>query len=79
MPKICGDPLGDRLRSFRASYGLKTWWEMRPLGLYFYLGISQSVSAILKALLKSPLRLFGHFPKSHQYPLGTAQMVSKSF
>jgi hypothetical protein len=79
MPKTCGDLLGDRLRSLLASYWLKTCWEMRSLGLHCYLGISQSVSDTLRALLKRSLILFRHFPTSPQYPLGTAQMVSKSF
>jgi hypothetical protein len=30
-----------------ASYCLEAWWEMRPLGLYFYMGISESVSTTL--------------------------------
>jgi hypothetical protein len=30
-----------------ASYRLETRWEMHPSGLYFYLGISQSVSTTL--------------------------------
>jgi hypothetical protein len=54
---------------------------MRPLGLHFYLGISQSVFATLEvsALLKRSPILLRHFPKSGQYPLGIVQMVSKSF
>jgi hypothetical protein len=29
------------------SYWLETWWEMRPSGFHFYLGISQSGSTTL--------------------------------
>jgi hypothetical protein len=79
MSKTCGDLLGDRPRDLLASYWLKTWWEMRPSSLHCYLGISQSVSATLRALLKRSLILFEHFLTSRQYPLGTAQIVSKSF
>jgi hypothetical protein len=43
------------------------------------LEISQSVSTILLALLKRSPNTFGHFPTRHQYTLGTAQMVSKTF
>jgi hypothetical protein len=72
----------------------ETWWALgrggflvllagnpegnAPIGAPLCLGISQSVSATLQALLKRSPILLGHFPKSRQYPLGSAQMVSKS-
>ncbi len=65
--------------SFLVYCQLQTQWEMHPSGLHFYLGISQSVSATLLALLKRSSIPFGHFPMRCQYPLGTAQMISKSY
>jgi hypothetical protein len=66
MSKICGDPLSDRQRDHFASFWLKTWWEMCPLGLHFYLGIfsfSVSATGTLKALLKMSLNALQAFPK----------------
>jgi hypothetical protein len=68
ITKICGDPLGDGPRCLLVSCWLKTRWEMCPSGLHFNLGISQSVSATLKASMRRSPILFGHFPKSRQYP-----------
>ncbi len=51
MPDICGDTVGE------------TQLEMHPLDLHFYLGISQSESATLLALLKRSPILFGSFQR----------------
>jgi hypothetical protein len=77
MSQLCGDMVGISQRGF-PCFLFPIGWEMHPLGLHFCLGISQSFSATLEVLPKRTPNLFGHFPKSCQYPLGSAQMVSKS-
>ncbi len=76
MYDVRRDMIGKRQGGLLLSYRLETRWEMRSSGFHFYLGISQRVSATL-LLKRSPI-FFWHFPKSCQYPLGTAQMVSNS-
>ncbi len=45
MSAIWGDMVDNRPRGILAFYWLETLWEMHPVGLHFYLGIPQSVSA----------------------------------
>jgi hypothetical protein len=60
-------------------------WRCQYIGIYFnrprYFSNTQffTVESNAFPLQKMSPILFGHFPKSHQYPLATAQIVSKSF
>ncbi len=56
---------------------LETQWKVRPINLHFYLGITQNVSATLKALPKtSPKKILGHFLKDLKYSVGAGQKAS---
>jgi hypothetical protein len=61
------------------SYWLETWWEMHPLGRTFIREFPKMYLLLYNIAEQGHQYSSDISPKSRQYLLGIAQMISKSF
>jgi hypothetical protein len=79
MSEICGDNMGDRPRGLRCFLLAGDPMGNAPVeSPLLFEHFPKCIRYSLSFADMDP-NTSGHFPKRGQYPLGTAQMVSKSF